>query len=413
MSTVFCYTARTWSGELVEGEMAAAEEKNVADYLRGQNYVVISITKKPGLFWDKNILATLKKKPSLPFHRKVRAKDLGFFCRQLATMLDSGVSLMSSLNILYQQKGVANLKKAIGRLIAELEQGSSIAEGSRKSPKVFPPVFVNIVEAGEVAGALDEVLLRLANHFDKEHELNEKVKTALTYPIIIIIVAVACLSFLLGYVLPQFTDLLTSLNVSLPLLTRLVIGTSHMFARLWYVLAAVFGVGFFIAYRKLQDEKNRLLLDSWVLRAPILGEIVTKREISRFARTMATLLRSGVSILRSLEVAQKVTSNLLFRNTWSDAYQNVRDGQGLAEPLQKSPVIPDMVAQMVKTGEETGRVEDMLEKLAVFYDREVDTVVSRMSSLIEPVFIVTLGGIIGVVLISILLPIFKVVTSVE
>lgn len=413
MAQAYAYRARDRAGKLVQGEMEASELKTIINHLWGQNLVIVSLEPKSNSALDLDVVAWFKEKTGVKFTRKVKAKELGFFCRQLATMINSGIPLLSCLSILELQKGTLKLKQAISSLKSELEQGKSISEGARKFPDVFPQIFVNMVEAGEAGGALDDVLMRLANHFDKEHEVIEKVKSAMTYPLVIFFVAVLCVAFLLGFILPKFTTLLDGFNVELPLITRIVLAASGLIAKTWFIIIPAAVLIYFAARRKLREERYKLKLDTQTFRVPVFGDLLRKREVSRFARTLGTLLRSGIPILQALEVVKKTTNNLLVRKSLLNAQQSIRDGDPVAVPLGKSGVFPSMVIQMIQTGEETGTLEDMLEKISVFYDREVDAVVNRLSSLIEPIFIVVLGLTIGIILLAVLLPVFKVITTVS
>lgn len=413
MAQAFTYKARTRAGELVEGEMEAPEAKTVAERLRELNYIIISIAEKHDK-WEKDLFSGFNVKLDFGiFRRKVKTKEISFFCRHLATMVSAGIPLLAGLAVLHQQEGPEQLTEAIGGVKAELEQGQSFADGARKYGEAFPPLFINMVEAGEMGGALDEVLMRLADHFDKEHEVVEKVKSAMTYPMVILCVAITAIAFLVGFVLPKFTALLTSFNAELPLPTRIVMGMSYFVANYWYLLIILVGLAVYGVRKLLEVEKNKLWWDTFKLRMPIFGDLLKKREISFFARTLGMLLRSGVPLLQALEIVRKTTGNLYIREILTTAHQSIRDGQGLAAPLRRNGVFPPMVVQLIQTGEETGTLEEMLERVSDFFNREVDSIVGRLSSLIEPVFIVVLGVAIGGILLSVLLPVFEVISTVQ
>lgn len=413
MPQVFMYKARTRDGEVIVGEMSVPAIRNVLDHLWGLNYTVVSVEPKTGTGSNKKALPIKAGGFSLSFLERVKAKELAFFCRQLSTMIDSGVPLLKALGVLYQQRGPKRLQAAIGVLREELQKGSSFSEAASKSRDVFPPLFVNMVKAGEMGGTLDEILDRLADYFDKEHEIIEKIKSAMTYPMFLFLVAVGAITFLLGFILPKFVGLLQDLDVELPLITRVVMGISDIVTSFWYVGVGLITAGILGARYLLKDPKNKLILDTLILKIPIFGSLIKKREISRFSKTLAILQRSGVPVLQAMEVVKRVTSNLLIQNTVSNSQLSIREGRGLADPLADSGVFPDMVVQMVQIGEETGNLEEMLEKVSSFYEREVDVMVSRLSSLIEPIFIVVLAGTMGLVLTSVLLPIFKMITSIQ
>jgi type IV pilus assembly protein PilC len=264
-----------------------------------------------------------------------------------------------------------------------------------------------MIEAGEVGGVLEEVLERMANHFEKEDEIKEKVKSALTYPTVVFTMAVLAVVFMLIFVLPSFISIYDGMDIELPLSTRIVMGISNGLQSYWYLMIGIIILIIFAVRRFLNDPRGRLMWDNYTLKMPVFGELQRKLIISRFSRTLGTLLKSGVPIITALEVVRKTTDNAVMSNSIEKAKKNVRDGQGLAEPLSDSGVFTQMALQMIAVGEETGELDSLLEKISFFYDREVDVTVSKLSSALEPIIMVFMGVIIGGIVIAFMLPMVK------
>ena len=401
----FSYRVRDFKGQVHTGFMEADHRSGVIENLRQQNYFIIEIKEKAQRSSNGfNLQSYLQP--------KVTGKDLALYCRQFATMVDAGLPLLSCLNILQQQSENKKMQQVTARVVDSLENGNTLADSFREHPKQFPAMFINMVEAGETGGVLDEVLDRLAVHFEKEHDLNEKVRSAMTYPVVIGIVAVLAVIFLLTFVLPTFTDMLEDMGVPLPLPTRIVIAVSSAFGNYWYLIFLTFGGLAYWGYRYIQTTDGRRRLDKLKLKLPIFGELQQKMIVSRFSRTLATLIKGGVPILQALEVVKKTSGNMIVVEGVDQAQNSIRDGQGMAEPLEKSGVFPPMVSQMIAVGEETGALDRLLEKISDFYDQEVNTMVSRLSSMIEPVLMVFMGVTVGFIVISMLLPMFSIVGNV-
>lgn len=404
MPETFVYRARDLTGRLVRGQLEAESEARAVALLREQNYVVVDLQAAPAGAKIGFGHAVLRERP-------VGARSLAVFCRQLATLIEAGVPLLSALVTLGEQTEDRVLRRAVAGVAEHLRGGRGLAEALRFYPRVFPPLMTNMVEAGEVGGVLDRVLERLALHFEKEHALASKIKSAVTYPAVVISVAVLTLLVMVTFVLPAFTDMLYALDVPMPLPTRLVIALSEGLRMYWYLLPVVVA-GLFVALRvAYTSPRGRKHWDRLVLRLPIFGKLVHKTIIARFCRTLGTLLRGGVPILRALDVVRAVAGNTLVVQAVEEAAVNVRAGASLAEPMARSGVFPPLVTQMITVGEETGALDTMLERVAAFYESEVETLVARLASLIEPVLIVGLGAIVGFIVIAILLPYFQMLGS--
>ncbi|MGI9860044.1 type II secretion system F family protein [Moorella naiadis] len=396
----FTYRGRDTRGEVVQGAVEAASQEMAIRELRGRGIFIT--TCRPagaarGEGWNWRQL----------LRRRVSRRDLALFCRQLATMLGAGLPIVSALQILQKQTENSTLRESTAALLGELEAGEALYRALEHQPRVFPPIFVYTVEAGELGGALDETLEHLAEHLEREHEVEEKVKSALTYPVVVSLVAVGAVMFLLTYVLPTFQNMLASMQVPLPWPTRLVLGMSSAMRRAWPVLLVILVVATYGFWRWQQKPNGRYQLDRLLLRLPVFGPLMQKTVLSRFSRTLGTLIHSGVPVLSALAVVRRTAGNAVVAGAVARAEESVRDGQSLAAPLEASGVFPPMVVEMVAVGEETGALDALLAKISNFYDREVGETVTRLSSMIEPLLILTLGGIIGLVVISVLMPVFS------
>ncbi|WP_243174895.1 type II secretion system F family protein [Desulfofundulus sp. TPOSR] len=395
---VYAYRARDLTGKVVSGRLEASGPREAARILQGQRLIPVQIRAVRG---GVNLTMRL---PS--FRRGVRLRELALFCRQLSTLVSAGVPLVGAMRILELQVEGRVLKEVVRGVTARLEQGHSLAESFGAYPSVFPEIFISMVEAGEVGGVLDEVLESLAGHFEREHEVREKVKSALTYPTMVLGFAVVILTFVLTFVLPPIINTIQNLGVPLPLPTRVVMGASRLVGRYWYILplfplAAAFG------FQRLRaSPRGREMWDRLVLKMPVFGPVLKKIIIARFARTLAAMLKGGVPIIQALEVVKKTAGNQVVAAGVARAQESVREGQGLAGPLEESGIFPPLVIRMIAVGEETGSLDALLVRIGAFYDQEVNITVGRLSSVLEPVLIVFLGGIVGFIVLSVLLPMF-------
>lgn len=400
----FAYRARDTGGRLVAGVLEAEHEAAAIDRLRQRQLFVVEV--KPQ--------AAPRAEFSLPLPgRKVSARDLAVFCRQLATMVSAGMPLMSCLAILQRQSENPRLAEAAGGVRDALQGGASLYEALSKYPKVFPRLFISMIEAGEVGGVLDSVLERMAVHYEKEHDLNEKVRSAMTYPAIVSVVAVVAVVFMITFILPTFSSMLTSMGAPLPLPTRIIMGLSDLVRHFWYLLlGGLLGAALGL-WRYINTDKGEVWKDRTLLRLPVFGPLVQKMAISRFARTLGTLVRGGVPILQALDVVKDTAGNRVIAAGVERARNTIREGEGMARPLEATGVFPPMVTEMIAIGEETGALDTLLERISLFYDREVDATVSRLSSMIEPILIVGLGGVVAFMVVSMLLPIFSIYGAVK
>jgi type IV pilus assembly protein PilC len=405
VASTYAYRVRDTDGRIIGGTLEADSQGAVASRLRQMGYAPISIEEsKPGL----------KREITLPGLNRIKLKDLAVFSRQFATMINSGLSLLRALTILAEQTESKALAEIIGQVRNEVEQGTALSTSLAKHPKTFNRLYVAMIKAGEVGGFLDKVLLELADSIEKEVELRGKVRSAMTYPIAVFAMVIMIVAAMLVFVVPQFETLYSQLGGQLPFLTRILLGASRFVAG-WgggvVVIAVVVGV---ITFRRFHaTPAGRFAVDRAKLRAPVFGPLVQKTVLSRFSRTLSTLLGSGVPILQSLEIVSETVNNDVVSRAVKDVQDSVREGESLAVPLAKHSVFPPMVVQMLAVGEETGAIDVMLDKVGDFYDAEVSAAVDSLTSLIEPILIAVMGSVVGGMVVALYLPMFNIINLVK
>jgi type IV pilus assembly protein PilC len=399
---VFEYTARNLKGDLEKGQVDLPTRDDVVAHLRKNRLVVVQVRQAP-------------KSVSLGgmFKGGVKTRDVVIFTRQFATMINAGLPLVQALDILAQQTENKVLAGVTRQVVYDVESGQTLADALRKHPKAFSDLYVNMVAAGEAGGILDTILQRLAEFLEKNDAIIRKVKGAMVYPGVIISVAVIAIAVLLIFVIPTFQTMFASVNLELPLPTRIVIGMSKVLTSYWWAILAVIGLSIFGINRYYKTPSGRLQIDSVLLKFPVLGDVLRKSAVSRFTRTLGTLVSSGVSILDGLEITARTAGNMVIHNAVMESRQSIAGGDTIAAPLQRSKVFPPMVISMIAVGEQTGGLDEMLSKIADFYDEEVDAAVSTLLSLMEPVMIVVLGVIVGGMVVAMYLPIFDMVNAVQ
>lgn len=398
----FVWKGRTPEGRAVEGEMSAESQQEVISALRKRNIIPISVNIKEK-----------KKLPSLEdlFPSKIKVDEMAMFTKQFATMLEAGLPLMDALNTLYIQTKNRTLKKTIGKIAEDLEGGYTLADSMRKHKKVFSDLYVNMVEAGEKGGALGEILIRLAEYLEKTADLQRKIKGAMVYPVIVLVVAIAATVALLVFVIPTFANLYEGFGAELPFLTKMVIGLSN-FVKKFILLIILFIVAIVVGLRMWYGtDPGKEVIDRVMLKFPIIGNLIHKQALSRFSRTLSTLLRSGVPLIDSMDITSKTTGNRVVQHALERARNSIREGSTISSPLQKSGVFPPLVVQMVHIGEQSGNLDEMLLKVSEFYDKEVDAAVDALTSALEPIIMVVLGGVVGTMVIAMYLPIFKLIPT--
>jgi type IV pilus assembly protein PilC len=399
-TATFEYKVRDAAGKVKTGKLEAETQSQVATKLKGMGYAPLSITQAN---------AGLNKELSLPGMKpKVKLKDLAVFSRQFAVMINSGLSLLRSLSILAEQTENKELGRILGEVRNDIETGSSLSVGMAKHPNVFPPLMINMIKAGEVGGFLDGVLLQLAENYEAEVKLRGKVKSAMTYPVVVFVIAIIAVVGMLLFIVPVFAGMFEDLGGELPAPTKVLVflsGAMKIMAPVGLVLL----IAFFITWPKVKHHQRvRNVLDPLKLKLPIFGQLVQKIALSRFSRNLGTMLRSGVPILQSLEIVAATCGNVVLERAVTDVQNSVRQGEALAAPLMNHPVFPPMVVQMMSVGEDTGALDTMLHKISDFYDQEVEATTEALTSLIEPLMIAVLGAIIGAMIVALYMPIFGV-----
>jgi type IV pilus assembly protein PilC len=393
----FTYTARAVNGELKQATIEAANRDDVIAQLRKQRLNVVKVD-EGGREKKKRMGA-------------IKMRDIVIFTRQFSTMINSGLPLVQALDILAQQSENPALKDVTRQVVFDVESGNTVADALRKHPKAFTELYVNMVAAGEAGGILDTILMRLAVFMEKNDALVRKVKGAMIYPGVIVSVAVIAITVLLVFVIPTFQSMFASANIALPLPTRIVIGASKMLKTYWYVLIGAIVAFVFLVRRYYATADGKLMIDKLMLKAPVLGDVLRKSAVSRFTRTLGTLISSGVSILDGLEITAKTSGNRVIQDAIMESRSSIAGGETIAAPLKKSQVFPPMVISMIAVGEQTGGLDEMLTKIADFYDEEVDAAVSGLLALMEPVMIVFLGVVVGGMVVAMYLPIFDMVNA--
>ena len=401
---VYVWKGRTTGGEIQTGELTLDSQDEALAALRKRRIIISSVREKKG---------ELKfKMPNLG--GGVTTRDLAIFTRQFATMINAGLPLVQCLDILSKQSEKEHFRGTIAQVMRDVEAGTTLAEalGKKEHSKVFDELFVNMVEAGEAGGILDNILQRLATYIEKAEALKRKIKGAMVYPAVVMSVAVLATTFMLIFIIPTFARMFTGFGADLPLPTKIVMALSTFLRSYWWVLVGVLVVGAVAFQRYYITEKGHMQVDKLLLRVPVMGDVIRKGAVARFTRTLSTLISSGVPILNGLEITARTSGNRVIQEAIMSARASIREGETIAAPLRQSTVFPQMVVQMISVGEETGALDDMLGRIADFYDDEVDTAVDSLTSLIEPVMIVFMGGIVGGMVIAMYLPMFKLINVV-
>jgi len=406
MSTTFAYKVRDQSGKLVEGQLDAEDATIVVGKLRQMGYTPIAVEAKH----DNKLKADIK----IPgFSGRVKLRDVAVFSRQFATMINSGLSLIRALAILADQTENPELARVAGEIRLDVEKGVSLSQALSKHPKVFSRLYIAMVRSGEIGGVLDAVLVRLADTIEAQVELRRKVRSAMTYPVVALSLCLLIATAMLLFIVPQFKAIYTDLGGQLPLPTRVLISVSNILKSYFLVVLALAGVGVYLFRRWINTEKGRIVWDAFKLRVPVFGLLTRKTALARFSRTLAALTRSGVGILEALDIVAETAGNETVSIALRDTQSAVKRGDTLARPLEQHEVFPPMVTQMISVGEETGALDEMLDKIADFYDSEVSTTVDALTSLIEPLMIVVMGTIVGGMIISLYLPMFNIIKLIK
>ncbi len=401
-TATFEYKVRDKAGKLQTGKLEAETTVQVANKLKGMGYAPLSITE------------TRTAKPlSLGRKKKVKLKDLAVFSRQFATMINSGLSLLRSLTILTEQTENKELARVLSEVRNDIENGASLSAAMARQPEAFPPLMTNMCKAGEVGGFLDLVLLQIAENYEAEVKLRGKVKSAMTYPVVVFVMAILMCIIMLIFIVPVFAGMFESLGSTLPFPTRMLVLLSGLL-KVAAVPLVFLGIGFVVVWGKVKRTPQvRNVVDPAKLKIPVFGNLFAKIALGRFARNLGTMMKSGVPILQSLDIVADTTGSVVLARAIRDVQESVRNGESLAGPLTGHPVFPPMVVQMMAVGEDTGQLDAMLMKIADFYDQEVEATTESLTALIEPLMIAFLGTVVGAMIVALYMPIFKVFDLIE
>jgi type IV pilus assembly protein PilC len=395
----FTYTARAANGELKTATVDASTKEDVVAQLRRQRLTVVKVDEEA--------------KKAKAKGGSIKMRDIVIFTRQFSTMINSGLPLVQALDILAKQSENPTLQSVTRAVVFDVESGHTVADALSKHPRAFSDLYVNMVAAGEAGGILDTILMRLATFMEKNDALIRKVKGAMIYPSVIMVVAFGAVVILLVFVIPVFQSMFASVGLALPLPTRIVIGLSAFLRGYWYMIVGGIAAFYFLLKKYYSTPNGKLNIDKFMLAVPVLGDVLRKSAVSRFTRTLGTLISSGVSILDGLEITAKTAGNRVIQDAIMASRASIAGGDTIAAPLQKSEVFPPMVISMIAVGESTGGLDEMLSKIADFYDEEVDAAVSGLLSMLEPLMIVWLGVVVGGMVVAMYLPIFDMINAVQ
>ncbi len=400
MSITFEYAVRDRAGKLVKGTINADNETAVIQRLKSMGYAPLSVT---------TANQGLKTEIKLPgFGKRVKLKDLAVMSRQFATMINSGLSLLRALTILAEQTPNPELARVLGLVRSDVETGNALSAALAKHPKVFPSLIINMTKAGEVGGFLDETMMQIAANYEAEVKLRGKVKAALTYPTVVLCIAIIAVIAMLVFVVPTFAKMFKTLGGKLPTPTQILVDISRQMNIIVPTLVVLGVVGMIVWRRVKHQDSVRSVVDPLKLKLPVFGSLFQKIALSRFARNLGTMMHSGVPILQSLDIVADTTGNMVLTRAVRDVRDSVRQGESITAPLAEHPVFPPMVVQMMSVGEDTGALDAMLHKISEFYDQEVEAATEALTALIEPLMIAFLGGLIGSMIVCLYMPIFKI-----
>ena len=399
MISIYSYTAKTSTGYISKGKLDAADREMAINILRNRGLYPLEIQED----------TKFDKKISININKRIRLQELAIFCKQFHTMLDAGVTVIGSLDLLRKQTENPRLADIIHKVYEDVQKGMSLSEAMKLHNDAFPVIVTNMIEIGEVSGNLDMVLERLSLYLEKENRVKQKVKTAMVYPKVIGLIAFCVVLFMLTFVVPKFVGMFQTIGGQLPLPTRILIGISNLFKNIIFLLGATVSIiAIVFGFKKFKrSEKGKLFLNTAILNLPLIGKNVQKLVASRFSRSMSMLLKSGVPLIQTLEVVRNLLDNVVVSNGLVRVKEDIKRGAGLAESLESVGIFPVMVIHMISIGEEAGALDSIVEKVADFYDDELDTSIGRMVSILEPLMIVGIALVVGAIVIAMILPVFS------
>jgi type IV pilus assembly protein PilC len=403
VASTYTYKARDKAGNVISGSLMADNEALVLNRLREMGHMPLEVGKQ-----KKSMNLEINLRPG-----KVKLKQMAVFSRQFATMVDAGLPILRGLAILADQVESKELQKILTQVRLDVEQGSSLSGAMQKHPGAFNELYVAMIRSGETGGVLDHVLLRLADQIEADVELRGRIKSAMTYPVVVVIMVSLIMAAMLLFIVPQFQGIYASLGGKLPMPTQILLDISQIFRKFWYMAIGA-GVAFMFFFKRYKKtDKGKLVVDRLKLKVPVFGALFHKVALSRFSSTLGMLLRSGVPILQALEIVKDTVSNKVIGLAVVDVQASVRQGESIAKPLGRHEVFPPMVVQMLAVGEETGGVDLMLDKVSQFYDAEVKATVDALTSLIEPLLIALIGGCVGAAVVALYMPMFNIIKLIK
>lgn len=398
---IYKYRAVSQTGEIIEGFFEGEDESGVISMLKGNNYLPVEVEKDVGAKAQIDI-----------FSAKANKKDLAVFCRQFYTMLDAGIGIVKCIDILEKQSQHKSLIKALEALHEDVQKGFTLSEGMESHPKIFPLLLINMVEAGEASGNLDTIMERMAIHFEKENKLENKIKSSLIYPIALAIVSIAVVIFLLVAVMPTFISIFEGSGQALPKPTQILLGLSNWLTVYWYIfIAMVIGIVSGITVFK-ETQTGQIFFDTLKIKIPVVKDTNVKVITARFTRILSTLISSGIPLLQTIEIVGRVVGNKVIQDRLEIVADDIRKGVTLSRAIKEVQIFPPMVDSMIKIGEESGAIDDILYKTADFYDNEVELALQRMTSLMEPIMLVVMAVVIGFIVMAMAMPMFDVVNTI-
>ncbi len=403
MATIFKYSAKDPSGEMVKGTMKAASQTEVVSKLRKQQLTPVNVKQAGGLFG----IAGAAKGKRVAKKSSCRKGEVEVFTRQLSTMLGAGIPMLEALEILADQAETPGFQFCLDAVVDEIRGGSDLSKALSYHPRVFSDIYVSMIKAGEVSGQIDVILTRLADYLEAAAHLRSEIKSAMTYPVVSLFLVVSIASFLMIGIVPSFKEVFDSLEVTLPELTVVTMDIAFFMRDNWYLIFGGMFVAFVLLKAWVKTDTGKLAKDHLILRVPVFGPLFKKVALARFARTFSTLVKSGVPILGAMEIVSQTAGNKVISNIVDDARESVKQGESLMEPFSESKMFPPMVTKMIGIGERSGALDQLLEKIAEFYDQQVETEVKGLTSLIEPIMIAVMGFIVGGIVLAVFLPIFK------
>ena len=406
MATTFAYKVRDTKGKVVTGTLDADNTALVANKLREMGYTPIAIDQKSAVNFKTDIV--------IPgFSDRVKLKELALFCRQFATMIDAGMTLLRTLAILADQTTNRFFAKVVNEVRMDVEQGLSLSQALAKHPRHFNNLFVAMVRAGETSGSLDRTLLKLADTLETQVELRGKIRSAMAYPVAVLVLVSLIMAAMLLFVIPIFAKMYKDLNGVLPLPTRIVLAISHLLITYLPLVVPALAVAAFLVRRWIRSDTGRAVYNRLQLRLPVFGTLVQKTAMARFTATFSTLLRSGVPLLDALEITKEAVNNVVIAEGLEDMAEGAKQGEPLTLRLESHPVFPQMVVQMMAIGEETGALDDLLHRVSIFFEQEVSATVDALTSLLEPLMIVVLGGAVGTMVVAMYMPMFNIIKLIK